>query len=44
MTMKTKVVLDFSAFACFVDKDLLQQLKLPLMKKTMLMAVEVIYG
>lgn len=42
MIMKIKVVLDFSAFACFIDKDLVWQLKLLLMKETMLMAMEVI--
>jgi hypothetical protein len=42
MIMKIKVVLDFSAFACFINKGLVWQLKLPLMKKIMLMAMEVL--
>jgi len=43
-TMKTKTLLDFGAFTCFIDKELVWQLKLPLVKKITSMAVEVIDG
>ncbi len=43
-TMKTKALLEFSAFTCFIDKELVWQLKLPLVKKITPMAVEVIDG
>ncbi len=44
MTTEIEALLDFDAFTCFIDKDFVQQLKLPLVKKTMLVAMEVING
>ncbi len=44
MTTKIEALLDFDAFTCFIDKEFVQQLKLPLVKKTMLVAMEVING
>jgi hypothetical protein len=42
MTIKIQALFDSSAFACFVDKELVQQHKLALVKKVTLVGVEVI--
>jgi hypothetical protein len=42
MTVKTGALFDSSAFMCFVDKELVQQHKLALVKKVTPMGVEVI--
>jgi hypothetical protein len=42
--MKTKALFYFSAYACFIDKELVQQFKLPLVKKIRLVTMEVIDG
>ncbi len=41
-TMKIEALFDSSASTCFIDKELVQQHKLPLVKKKMSMVVEVI--
>jgi hypothetical protein len=41
-TMKIKTFFDYGASTWFIEKELVQQLKLPLVKKTTLMVVEVI--
>jgi hypothetical protein len=42
MTIKTQTLLDSSASTCFVDKELVQQHKLALVKKVTLIGIEVI--
>jgi hypothetical protein len=44
MAMETQAFLDFNASICFIDKGLLQQDKLVLMKKEILVLVDVIDG
>jgi hypothetical protein len=41
MIIKIQTLLDFNAFTCFVDKELVQQHKLTLLKKITLVGVEV---
>ncbi len=41
MIIKIQTLLDFNAFTCFVDKELVQQHKLTLLKKIILVGVEV---
>jgi hypothetical protein len=42
MTIKTQTLLDSGASTCFVDKELVQQHKLALVKKVTLIGIEVI--
>ncbi len=42
MIMKIKTFFDYGASTWFIEKELVQQLKLPLVKKITLMIVEVI--
>jgi hypothetical protein len=42
--METQALLDFSALACFMDKEVVQQYKLVIMEKNTLVSVEVIDG
>jgi hypothetical protein len=44
MTMETKALLDFGEFACFIDKELMQQHKMIFVKKNILGPIEVIDG
>jgi hypothetical protein len=43
-TMETKALFDFSAYACFINKELMQRHKMIIMKKNMSIAMEVING
>jgi hypothetical protein len=44
MTMEIKTLFDFGASPCFIDKELVQQHKMILMKKSTLITMEVING
>ncbi len=43
-TLRTQVLFDSGAFACFIDKELVQQYNLALVEKMTLMVVKVING
>ncbi len=42
MTMEIEALFDFGAYMCFIDKELVRQHKMILVKKNMLVAMEVI--
>jgi hypothetical protein len=44
MTTNIKALFNSNEYACFIEKKLVQQLKLPLVKKITLVVVEVIDG
>jgi hypothetical protein len=42
MIIKTQTLFDYNAYACFIDKKLMQQHKLALVKKMTLIGIEII--